>query len=150
MSVRYYLCQIYGNGDPDVAHTPTTGPYRPAISDVIDPATGLRAFERKFSIGVDPQTGQPLTPWVLVAARSDKHRLLDGHADIVHVADAGVKDVQIGAIDIPKRVDTLAMLSARGVDLSGFDNSASHRQIMDKVVADADPAMTLDDIDFPD
>lgn len=152
MSVRYYLSKIYGDGDIDAPEPwgPTVGAFRPAINDVLDPDTGTQAFVARYSIGVDSQTGLPNKPWVLVAAKGDKHRLLNGHTDITHVADQGVKDVKIGAMEDPKRQTMLSMLTDKGVDLTGFDNAASHRQIMAKMVTDSDPAITLDDIDFPD
>lgn len=143
MSVRYYLCRVYGDGNPDAEDTPTTGAYRPALFDLLDPQTGARALEVKHVTGTPPAH-----PWTLCAARGDRHALTRGNPDIVELPDAALRGVQLAAMHVPTRNAFLAALTGRGVDVSWVDTATSYRDVMDRLVSIQDAAVDSDALDF--
>ena len=149
MSTRYYLCAIYGDGNIDVPDTPTTGPYRPSINDVVDPVTGSKAFITRFVIGSNPTTGAPLHPWAIVAAEGSQHDLVDGDPDITPIADQGVQRVKLAALHIPTRNAIFAAMQGRGISTSRFDVNSSVRDVLDHMIQEHDAALNADALDIP-
>lgn len=148
MSVRYYLCEVWGNGDPDAPPTPTTGAYRPAIVDVVDPVTGGSAFATRAQIGVGPD-GTPLHSWTLVAAQGDQHGLAVSAPGVEPMPDPGLRDVQLASIHLPTRNAMLARLTARGIDVSWVSTETGYRDVCDRLVSLHVPAFNSDALDFP-
>lgn len=140
---RYYVCKVYGNGDLDAPNTPTTGAYRPALADIIDPATGMKAFG--FTAQISP--GQH--PWCLVIAGGNKHGLVNNHPDIDPLP-AYAMDVRLSAMHTPTKVMMMNKLSARGIDTGQFANADGFRDIVRALGKAHGAAFNEDDFDTTD
>lgn len=136
---RYYLCKIIGDGGPP----PSGSPYRAAIEDVIDPATGFAAFEFKRLIGTD-ESGQPLRPWCLVHARGARHSLVIGNPDIDPLPVFGL-DSKILSMHTPTKNKMGADMQARGINTAFVALSDGYRDVLTHLGKLHDPAFELDD-----
>lgn len=123
MSKAYYVCKIIGDGQ-----SPETA-FRPAIQDVIDPKTHLKAFNTSHVIAINPATGQPVKPWCLVIAAGPDHSLVRNHPDIDAMPDYGL-DVKISSMHTPTKNGMTAKLNARGIDTSALGNADGYRDLI--------------------
>jgi len=119
---RYYVCDIIGDGQ-----SPETA-YRPAIADIVDPQTHLRAFEISVESKVNPD-GTPALPWCLVIAAGQNHALADGVQGIDGLPDYPL-DVRLSAMHTPTKLAAFARLSARGVDTTSLSNADGYRDVV--------------------
>lgn len=118
---RYYLCDVIGDGDPDVELTPTTGPFRPAVADYGVTWAG--------TIPSDPVTGHPVHSWALVVVESKDHSEIRKDARIDALPDFPM-DGKVSAINAATRSQALAALSRRGIATGVFSNADGYRDVI--------------------
>lgn len=130
---RYYICKVIGNGDIDAPHTPTTGPYRPAIADIVDQASGIRAFSWTQELAMLPN-GTPKHDWVLcIAAGTGKsHALAAASADIDPVPDFAL-DVKLASMHVPTKNQMFSRMRARGISTDAFANADGFRDVLREI-----------------
>lgn len=115
---RYAVCKIYGDGDdvPVEQWSPTKGPFRAAINDIVD--GGLRAYAFSTELPpADPQTGAPMGDWCLVIASGKDFALVANHSDIDLMPDFPLSG-KLNAISVAQRSAALNRLSARGISVA--------------------------------
>lgn len=120
---KYYICKIIGDG-----LTPETS-FRPAIEDVLDPVTGMRAFSTANVIATDPVTGVPIKPWALVIATGQKHGLVANHPDIDPLPDYPF-DAKLSAMHVPTKNQMVVKMQIRGIDTSFVGNADGYRDVI--------------------
>lgn len=123
---RYYICKIVGDGK----NLLPTSAFRPAIWDVIDPATGKCAFVIRDIYTIDKATGMLKFPWALVIAAGNDHTLANGSPDIdplpVVALDTLLSSVPAATLNAVK-----TKLSARGVNVANiFAGATTYRQVL--------------------
>lgn len=118
---RYYLCDVIGDGDPDVDPTPTTGPFRPAVADHGVSWAGM--------IPSDPVTGHPLHSWSLVVVEAKDHSALRQDARIDPLPDFPM-DGKVSAINASTRGQALAALTRRAIATGVFSNADGYREVI--------------------
>lgn len=139
---RYYVCNIIGSGSS------TFDAHRPAIADIVDPATFLKAFNYTdvFAINAD---GSLKFPWCLVIASGANQTLATGDPDIDQMPDYSL-DVKISAMDVPTKAAILAKLAARGIDTTSLSNSDSYRALIQLLGQIHVPTFSADSFDVAD
>lgn len=148
MSDRLLLCKVYGNGDPDAPLTPTTGVYRAAIADIIDPDTGTKAFVVNAPIGTPG--GVLANPWVVAVARGTRWDVIKGNADIVEIATQGLRTARIGALPVAARTAMLAKATAEGFNISALDGESSIAELVTTLVKAHDAGLDSNALDLPE
>lgn len=121
----YFVCKIIGDGlSPETA-------FRPAIQDVLDPATGFRAFNTSSVIAID-EFGQPVLEWCLVIASGKDHSLVEGNDDIDALPlNAELASIKVSSLDTVSKVDMAQKLQSRGIDTSFISNADGIRSIVE-------------------
>lgn len=139
---RYYVCKIIGDGiEPETA-------FRPAIHDIIDPQSGLRAFDYSAAIATDAQ-GQPVSNWCLVIAAGRDHRLVANHPDIDALPEYPL-DAKISAMHTPTKNQAMAKLQARGINVAKFANADGYRDLIRSIGREHDENFHEDKFDVSD
>lgn len=119
---RYCVCKIIGDGvTPETAR-------RAAIDDVLDPDTGLRAFNFT-TLPWKTTNGLPDLDWCLVIAAGKDFKLLDGNADVDVLPDYPL-DVKVGSMDTETKGEAFAKLGDRGIDVSALGNLDGYRKVI--------------------
>jgi hypothetical protein len=138
---RFVVCKKYGNGgDPDILPwTPTTGPYRPAIMDVMNPQTGKRAFNVVTAIA-------QINNRCLVLAAGADFTLINGNADCDQIPDLSL-DSTLSVLQNNVYNNIINKLTARGYNVSSITKQSTVRQLIDLIGKDADPAFSVDKFD---
>lgn len=139
---RYYVCKIIGDGQ-SIATA-----YRPAINDIVDPATGLKAFITSAIIQTDAN-GQPVLPWCLVIASGQRHALAAAHPDIDPLPDYPL-DVKVSAMNTLTRNRALQKMQARGIDVSDLSQADGFRDMIRSLGRKHEPTFSEDDFDVQD
>lgn len=139
---RYYVCKIIGDGiEPETA-------FRPAIHDIIDPSTGMRAFDYSAAIVTD-ENGQPVSDWCLVIAAGRDHKLAANNPDIDQLPDYPL-DAKIAAMHTPAKNQAMARLQSRGINTGKFANADGYRDLIRGLGKEHDANFSEDSFDVSD
>lgn len=138
MATRLAVCKIL-----------TGGPLatRSALLDVLDPDTGMQAFESRSVIAVDPETGQPVREWCLTVARGTRWGLLDGNPDIDLLPDYP-RDAKLSAMHTATRSQMAQRLRARGISTAVFSVADGFRDVIHELGVTHEPAFSVDEFEF--
>jgi hypothetical protein len=138
---RYYLCDIYGDGNIDGENTPTTGPYRPAVADL-----GV-AWVGSIPTGQD---GRPLHDWALVLVASNDHAKLRGAKGIDPLPDFPM-DGKVSAINQETKVAMKSAMTKRGLPASAIvDGKDGYREVVRTIGQALEPAFDENKFDIAD
>lgn len=119
---RYAVCKIIGDG-----LTPETA-YRPAVADILDPQTGMRAFNVAQVMASNPD-GTPKRPWALVVIAGPRMDLIANNQDVDLLPDVPL-DLKIGSMQSVTKLKMAQALTARGIDMSGLGNIDGVRDLV--------------------
>lgn len=137
---RYYICDIYGNGDIDGDGTPQTGPYRPAVADL-----GV-AWVGAIPTGPD---GRPLYAWALVLVASNDHAKLRNAAGVDPLPDFPL-DGKVSSINTATKNAMLARMTARNINRSFVDNTDGYREVIRGIGRQLEPSFDENKFDIAD
>ncbi|MCC6530922.1 MAG: hypothetical protein IT531_00095 [Burkholderiales bacterium] len=139
---RYAICKIIGDGqEPETA-------YRPAIHDIIDPRSGLRAFAYVTAIASNPD-GTPVHDWCIVLASGKNFALAAGNPDIDLLPDYPL-DVKVSAMATPTKTAAFGRLMARSIDVSDLSSADGYRDLIRALGRKQDAAFHEDAFDIAD
>lgn len=143
MSKRYAVCKIVGDGQSaDTA-------FRVALKDVVIPGEGIPAFNVVQFINLDPQTGQPVTPWGFCVARpipGGNWNLARGNPDIDLLPEYPL-DAAVEAMHLPTRQGMAVALVARNIATDFIGAADGFRDVVNHLGRTQEPAFEADDVE---
>lgn len=137
---RYYICDIYGNGDIDVPNSPTTGPYRPAVADL-----GV-SWVGAIPTGPD---GRPTKTWALVLVASRDHAVVRNAPGVDSLPDFPL-DGKVSSINTVTKNAMLARLTARGISRTFIDSTDGYREVIRGIGRQLEPDFDENKFDIAD
>lgn len=141
--MRYAVCKILGDGQPPDG-------YYAAIRDVLVPGEGIQAFKFVPFLGLDPQTGNPVTPWCFVVAEpvpGADWGLVRNNADIDLLPEYPL-DAAVTAMHLPTRAAMAAAMQARSIDTDFIGGADGFRDVVNHLGRIQEPAFEADDVDL--
>lgn len=123
MSKRLYICKI-------VTDFTGTG-FQSAISDVVDPQTGMQAFTHVSVIGQNAD-GTLKHSWCLTIAAGQNHALTKNNPDIDPLPEFPL-DTRMAAMHLPTRNAMAAKMQARGIDTVFINIADGFRDVVNHV-----------------